>query len=156
MLVDVPLRVKHYSRGSMLCCRHELDCGLQLDEGYYIQNELLARGRCFLDLEHDPPPDLAVEIEVPTPAVDRVAILMALSIPEIWRYDGETLMVLVRDGDGRYAPAETSRALPTMPLDEFRRRMQTWKLTDQTTWLNDWRAWLGSKHHTYCEMRKQC
>jgi len=95
--------------GSMLCCRQDLDCGLQLDEGYYIQNELLARGRNFLDLEHDPPPDLALEIEAPKPAVDRVTILMALGIPEIWRYDGETIR------PGRNEPGASDDAFGRIP-----------------------------------------
>jgi Uma2 family endonuclease len=127
--------------GSFTCRRQDLDCGLEPDESYYIQNELLARGR-DLDLKRDPPPDLAIEIGSPHSIVDRVGILEALGVPEIWRYGGNTLTVRVRGCDGRRASTETSRALPTLPLEEVRRRMQTWKMTDQTTWLRDWQAWL--------------
>jgi len=128
--------------GNWTCQREDLDRGLEPDECYYVQNESLVRGREDVDLERDPPPDLAIEIEVSRSALNRVSIYEALGVPEIWRYDGETLTVLVRGDDGRYTATETSRALPSLPLAEVRRRMQAWDATDQGAWLRDWQAWV--------------
>lgn len=135
-------RIPISSFGPWTCQRQELDSGLEPDWCYYIQNESKVRGRMNLDLETDPPPDLIVEVEVSRTVINRLGILLALGVPEVWRYDGEHLTVLLLGPGGQYAPAATSRALPMLPLDEFARRLAAWGTTDETTWLNDWQAWV--------------
>ena len=44
-----------------------------------------------IDLEVDPPPDLAIEIEITRSALDRIGIYGALRVPELWRFNGRTL-----------------------------------------------------------------
>lgn len=128
--------------GPLTCRREELDRGLEPDWCYYIQNEPLIRGRVDLDIDVDPPPDLVVEVEATRTVIDRLGILAALGVPEVWRYDGNQLTVLHLGSDGQFFPATVSRALPTLPLDEFVRRLAAWGTTDETTWLNDWQAWV--------------
>jgi Uma2 family endonuclease len=81
------------STGSMTCRREDLLRALEPDESYWIANEATMRGRDEYDLEVDPPPDLAVEIEVSRSTLDRMAIYAALRVPEVWCSDGETLRV---------------------------------------------------------------
>jgi Uma2 family endonuclease len=130
------------SFGPWTCRREELNRGLEPDWCYYVQNEPRVRGRAELDLEIDPPPDLVVEVEVTRSVINRLGIYAALGVPEVWRYDGDQLTVLLLGPDGQYEPASASRALPTLPLDEFVRRLAAWGMTDETTWLNDWQAWV--------------
>ncbi len=122
--------------------REDLDRGLEPDLCYYVQHEAQVRGRNDLNLDRDPPPDLAIEVESSRTVLNRIGIYEALGVPEIWRFDGEALTVLVRGPDGRYAPAPASRALPTLTLDEVRRRMQNLGATDQGSWMRDWQAWV--------------
>ena len=56
--------------------------------------------------------------------------------------DGTAFTVLVRGGDGQYAEAAASHALPTMPLDELARRLRSRNVGDQMTWLREWQEWL--------------
>ncbi len=128
--------------GQWTCRREDLDRGLDPDECYYVQNEAAVRGRTDLDLSTDPPPDLAIEVEVSRTVVDRLAVYAALGIPEVWRFDGAALTVLLLGPDGEYAPAAASRAFPTLPLAEVVRRLAAWGATDQATWLRDWQAWV--------------
>ncbi|MGH7214570.1 MAG: Uma2 family endonuclease, partial [Tepidisphaeraceae bacterium] len=44
--------------------RRELDEGVQADASFYIANEATMRGSKQIDLDTDPPPDLAIEVEV--------------------------------------------------------------------------------------------
>jgi Uma2 family endonuclease len=129
-------------RGPWTCRREELDRGLEPDWCYYVQNESRVRGRAELDLESDPPPDFVVEVEVTRSVINRLGIYAALGVPEVWRYDGDQLTVLLLGTNGQYAAATASSALPTLPLDEFARRLAAWGTTDETTWLNDWQAWV--------------
>jgi Uma2 family endonuclease len=122
--------------------REDLDRGLDPDECYYFRNEPLVRGRTDLDLTADPPPDLAIEVEVTRKVVDRLAIYAELGVPEVWRYDGSALTVLLLGPDGEYKPATASWAIPSLPLAELTRRLAAWSTTDQATWLRDWQAWV--------------
>jgi Uma2 family endonuclease len=122
--------------------REDLNRGLDPDECYYVGHEPLVRGRTDLDLRADPPPDLAIEVEVTRTVVDRLGIYAALGVPEVWRYDGAALTVLLLGPEGEYAPAAASRAFPVLPLDELNRRLTNWGATDQATWLRDWQAWV--------------
>ena len=65
-----------------------------------------------IDLDVDPPPDLAVEVEISRSALDRMGIYAALGVPEVWRFDGEALRVEQLQADGTYAAATEQPELP--------------------------------------------
>jgi hypothetical protein len=58
------------------------------------------------------PPDLAIEVDITSSSLDRMAIYASLGIPEVWRCDGETLTIHLLQANQKYAPTERSRALP--------------------------------------------
>ena len=64
--------------GNWTVQREDLDRGIEPDLCYYIQNESAVRGRSELDLEHDPPPDLAIEVEVSRTVMNRIGIYEAM------------------------------------------------------------------------------
>ncbi len=45
--------------------------GKEPDSCYYIQNEALVRGRTELDFAQDPPPDLALEIDITSSSLNQ-------------------------------------------------------------------------------------
>ncbi len=79
------------SCGDMTVDREDLVRGLEGDETFYITNEPRVRGKEQLDFQIDPPPDLAIEIDITSSSRRRMAIFTALRVPEIWRYDGQML-----------------------------------------------------------------
>ncbi len=91
--------------------------GLEADESYYTLNAELVECR-DVDLEVDPPPDLTIEVEISQSVLDRIAIYAALGVPEIWRYDGETLHVECLSEDGKYLTVPTSPSFPFLPMEE--------------------------------------
>lgn len=96
--------------GSTTWKRQDLARGLEADECYYIQRAETMRGKVDIDLTRDPPPDLALEIEVTHLALDKPAVYAALGVPELWRYDGQRLEVLHLQPNGTYAPRQSSLA----------------------------------------------
>src|SRR5687768_3630827 len=86
--------------------------GLEVDEAFYIANAERMAGRDNLDLRVDPPPDLAIEIDVTHGSLDRLAIYAALGVLEVWRLAGGILTFHVLGDDGRYHAAERSRSFP--------------------------------------------
>jgi Uma2 family endonuclease len=116
--------------------------GAEPDESYYIQNEALVRGRVDIDLERDPPPDLVIEIDLFRSALDKLGIYAALGVPEVWCWDRGTLRVFWLGPDGRYAERDECRALPRLPLADFRRFLADWNTKSTTRLANEFRAWV--------------
>jgi Uma2 family endonuclease len=89
--------------------------GLEPDQCFYIQNEVAIRGKIRIDLSVDPPPDLAIEIDVTSrthPRIDE-----ALGVPELWQFDQGKLQINVSQG-GSYALVAESPNFPGLPLCE--------------------------------------
>ena len=107
------------SCGDMTCDRESLERGIEPDECFYIENEPVVRGRDALDFSVDPPPDLAVEIDISRDSRRRLSIYAALGVPEVWRYDGDSLTVYVRQPSGEYEAAPVSPHFPSIPPAEI-------------------------------------
>ena len=116
--------------------------GLEADESYYIANESRVRGRDEIDLRIDPPPDLAVEVDISSSSLDQLGIYATLGVPEVWIYDGASLKVFQLQSDGTYAQQTVSPAFPFLPLDEVERFLARRDETDETSWVRSFRAWV--------------
>lgn len=104
--------------GSTTWRREAIDGGLEADESYYVQNYARVRGR-QVDLAIDPPPDLAVEIDLSPPEVEKASVYARLGVPEIWRWRDGRLAVFARQPDDTYAERQQSIALPAFPIAEL-------------------------------------
>lgn len=107
--------IDYEAAGSTTWRRAAVEGGLEADESYYIQNVNVVAGR-DVDLTVDPPPDLAVEIDLSPPEVEKASVYARLGVPEIWRWRNRQLVVLIRRADGTYAEGAQSAALPGFPL----------------------------------------
>jgi len=86
------------------------------DQCFYITHETAIRKKERIDLAVDPPPDLAIEIDIT--ARSRFDNYEKLGVPEVWRYDGKNLEINVLQ-EGCYIVAESSRLFPHLPLREI-------------------------------------
>ena len=102
--------------GQMTIKRADLDRGFEPDECYYIQHAEQVREIRNLDFDRDPPPDLAIEIEISRSLADRLDVYAAVGVPEVWRFDGETLKVLHLQTDGTYRENAASLAFPKLDM----------------------------------------
>jgi len=104
----------------------DLSRGLEPDQCFWIARQAAVRGKDEIDLSVDPPPDLALEIEVSRPALAKLPIYRALGVPEVWRWREDQTEILVLTGDEYVVQAE-SVALAGFPLrlaDEFLRQRE--------------------------------
>jgi Uma2 family endonuclease len=122
--------------------RRTRDRGLEADDSYYIANAHLVPNEDRIDLEVVPPPDLAIEVEITNSILNRLDVYAGLGVPEIWRFDGVRLTVLVLGPDGNYASSETSLSLPFLPMDEVVRFLGEYVPGDDTQWARRFRAWV--------------
>ena len=103
--------------GSVTLARDDLDRGIEADACYFFGSHIRLRSRDTIDLAVDPPPELAVEVDMSRSSLDKLAIYAALGVAELWRTDGTTVEIL-RLGPGGYRPAADSGLLPGFPLTE--------------------------------------
>jgi len=130
------------SFGSTTWRRPELSKGLEADECYYILDELKARGRSDIDLNVDPPPDFALEIDITHHPMDRMQIFAAIGVREVWRFDGERFRFLKLNAHGTYDDILRSEALPFMTPDDLHRFFQKFDGRDENSVLREFQAWL--------------
>jgi len=75
--LNIPIR-----SGGSTTFRRQLKClGLEPDECYWVQHEPQVRDRKDLDLDVDPPPDVAIEVENTRSAVNKLAVYAGLGFP---------------------------------------------------------------------------
>jgi Uma2 family endonuclease len=130
------------SYGSMTCRREDLERGLEPDECYWIAHEALVRGRDEIDFDEDPPPDLALEVEISRSALNRMGIYARLGVPEVWRWDGQTLRICVLGPDGNYTERDRSVAFPFLPMAELVRFLTGGAGLSETKRVRSFRIWV--------------
>jgi Uma2 family endonuclease len=133
--------VEMASFGSTTWSREDLRKGLESDECYYVQNELAVRGKVTIDLKADPPPDLAIEVDITSSSGNRMNIYAALGVPEVWRFDGESLQIY-RLQQGSYEAQERSGVLPALRAEDVQRFLQTSLESGETRWVKRFRQWV--------------
>jgi len=138
------LGIKIQSVRSTTLNREDLRRGVEADECYYVANESAVRHRDDIDLARDPPPDLAVEIEVSRRVLGRLPIYAAIGVPEVWRYDGKTLRVSQLGDDGEYHESEQSVVFPALPVAEVARFLAQYATSDETELVRAFRGWVRS------------
>jgi Uma2 family endonuclease len=138
--LDIELR----SAGSTTLKRKIIKKGIEPDTCYYIQNEPAIRGKETLNLETDPPPDLAIEIDITSSSVNKLNIYAALGVFELWRYDGEVLQ-FYQLLEGNYIEINFSVAFPVISVSDMTRFIQQSKNMGEIALLKSFRAWVRGK-----------
>lgn len=87
--------------------------GLEPDNCYWIASARQLAGKTHLDLRVDPPPDLAIEVDITRSSLDRMSIYAALGVPEVWRVASEGLTFNILES-GVYQVRPRSLSFPQL------------------------------------------
>ncbi|WP_071191949.1 Uma2 family endonuclease [Trichormus sp. NMC-1] len=109
------LDIEFVSLGSTTFKNQFMEKGIEPDQCFYIKNEALIRGKKRLDLTIDPPPDLALEIDITSRTHPN--IYQALNVPELWRFENGKLQINILE-NGNYIESQSSLNFPNLPLIE--------------------------------------
>lgn len=121
--------------------RHpDVQRGLEADDCFYLDNLPRVLGKREIDLSIDPPPDLAVEVEISPAAVDRMEIYAALRVPQVWRFTDTLRIFCLRDG--KYGEVPESPNFPGVPPAILVSFLQQGLTTDETSLTEAFRAWV--------------
>jgi Uma2 family endonuclease len=103
--------------GSTTWTRRDIDRGLEADDCFYILNYAKVRNKP-VDLAVDPPPDLAIEIDLTSSSIDKLGIYARLQVPEVWRVRSNLqIEFLSLDSDAKYAGTSESKVLPQLSAE---------------------------------------
>jgi Uma2 family endonuclease len=135
------LNIDIESASSTTFKREDLERGFEADECYYIQHAAEIRAKDDIDMTVDPPPDLIIEVDISRSSLNKFGIYRALAVPEVWRYDGESLrLYALHDHD--YIEVRQSRALPQLPIDKLADLLSQRSSFGETQLIRQFRTWL--------------
>ena len=110
------LEIDFESFGSTTLKNQQMLQAVEPDASFYIQNQAAVIGKNRIDLTVDPPPDLAIEIDITSRT--QFNNYEILGVPEFWRYTqkGLEISLLIQ---GKYVKSDKSPNFPNIPVVEL-------------------------------------
>ena len=90
--------------------------GIEPDQCFYIQNYGVMVGKRRVDLTIDPPPDLAIEVDVTSKT--GLDAYQASGVPELWRFENGHLKITVLQ-NGQYQEVDSSPSFPGFSIADL-------------------------------------
>lgn len=150
-VIQLRLRIDILGFGSATMRKRKRKKGNEPDACFYVQTASVIGNRIQLDFETDPPPDIAVEIDVHHDSRSKFPIYAALGVPEIWRYDGKAMTIYLlakaaADIDASlYFEQETSAALPILSAQILTETIERMRRDGELNALLAFDEWLQSR-----------
>jgi Uma2 family endonuclease len=146
-IVAGELEIRRQPMGSTTWRRKDLERGIESDLCYFFDpvKMRIAAAADSDDVDDYPNPDLAVEVDISRPKLDRPEIYAALKVPELWRARDGSVSIEHLGPDGIYVPAVRSRYLPVSPEDVTR-----WVFTEDKSDVVVWEKRLRTRAQTAC------
>jgi Uma2 family endonuclease len=116
-------------------------CGLEADDCFYIGEFAGVTESNRLDLRHDPPPHLAIEIDVSRNPLAKLPVYAELKVREIWLYDGEQVHFYL-PGRTRYKQIRMSKLFPFVSPDILPAFMEQGRTKGVNAMRRSFRRWV--------------
>jgi Uma2 family endonuclease len=136
MIVAGELKIERQPMGSTTWKRKKQKRAIESDVCYYFDPAKLTAAAAAAhsdDVDLYPNPDLAAEVDISPPKIDRPGIYAALQVPEFWRVRNRAVSIEQLGPDGTYAPVPHSRFLPVRAEDVTR-----WVFSEDSSSLVAW------------------
>jgi Uma2 family endonuclease len=138
------LDLKYISFGSSTLKREQTSQGAEPDDCFYITNADKVIGKVEINLSVDPPPDLAIEIDLSNRSKTKFPIYANIGVPEIWRYkDGRAQFYRLTEGS--YQETTQSGLFPFITSDVLSKFLNQEYIQDFNTVKREFRKWI-QKH----------
>lgn len=140
------LNIDVESSGSTTWKRRKDQKAIEPDLCFHIGSAERVIGKDELDLDVDPPPDLAVEIDVTNESLTKFPIYATLGVPEIWRYVSKRKAVLMYElREGQYVEIPASRSFPLLTPHVVADSLEQSRTKGRTRALALFRRWLQTR-----------
>ncbi|MEB3885396.1 Uma2 family endonuclease [Lyngbya sp. CCY1209] len=134
------LNIDFEPMGSTTLKNERMMQAVEPDACFYIQNYRQVVGKDKLDLAIDPPPDLAIEIDITSRT--QLDNYQRLGVPELWRYSRQGLRIYILQ-DGEYVESKNSFIFPDLPVvDWCDRAVKQCKIEGYSRTIRDVKVWI--------------
>lgn len=132
--------------GSTTLKNERMRQAVEPDTSFYIQNQAAVIGKNRIDLNIDPPPDLAIEIDITyRTRFDNYEIL---GVPELWRYQQQGLEIFLLQ-EGKYIKSQSSPNFANIPIIELVNEYVRQCLTiGRSQAMRNFRSWVRDNLYT--------
>ena len=129
------------SLGSTTLKNERMSQAVEPDTCFYIQNQAAVIGKNRLDMSVDPPPDLAIEIDLTSRT--QLHNYQILGVPELWRYARRGLQINVLQAE-QYIESDVSPTFPNIPIVELvNQYTQQSQVAGRTRAFQAFKNWVG-------------
>jgi Uma2 family endonuclease len=122
--------------------RPDLQSGFEADESYYFGDVQDLLGKAEIDLAADRPPDLIIEVDISRSSMEKFTLYGGIGVPEVWRFEGQTLHIYVRRQADQYEETTQSSALPLLTLQPLAGFLEMRGSCGETQIVRSFRTWV--------------
>lgn len=140
-LLSDELEIDLQSLGSTTFTEEWLTKGAEPDTCFYVANAAAVIGKHRIDLNVDPPPDIAVEVDIANPSIKKLSIYEAMKVPEVWLYNEKILRIFLLNKGG-YTLSTHSASFPILSSEALTKTLEDSKTLGQSATLRIFRKWL--------------
>ncbi len=131
--------------GSTTWKKKEEERGTEPDTCFYVANARRIIGN-IIDLNVDPLPDIAVEVDTTSETLDKLSVYSTLGVPEIWRYDTRRRRARIYElREGAYVEIPSSRFFPILTGAALVEFIEQSKTQGHKAALAAFRQWIRTK-----------
>ena len=105
--------LRDYVRTTPVTLQIPEQAGIEPDHCFWLNNWAAVSGKNRIDLATDPPPDIAVEVDVTN--FTNIADYERFEVPEVWLIRGDVLAIFMLTPGG-YTPADASQFFPDIAI----------------------------------------
>ena len=110
------LEIDYVSYGSTTFKNEAMSKAVEPDDCFYIKCADQMASKSRIDLSIDPPPDLAIEVDVTSKT--QLEAYQGLGVAELWRFDSEELRIDLLQA-GAFVEVQESSFFPGWPIKEM-------------------------------------
>lgn len=143
LVIAEELDIDYLSRGSTTLRKKKKAKGTDPDDCYYFKDYKRIAGKKRLDLTIDPPPDLAIEIDITSGSIPKFPIYAAIGVPELWRHDGKQVQ-FYRLEDEDYYEIDASDLFPFLTPEVVLEFLEEGEAEGTIAMVKKFRRWVKS------------
>jgi Uma2 family endonuclease len=133
--------LNYLSYGSTTLRKKKKAKGTEADDCYYFKDFKKISGKKTLDLSVDPPPDLALEVDITHGSINKFPIYASLGVPELRRHDGERMRFYRLVGED-YVEISHSDLFPFLTPDVVLTFLQRGEVEGTVVMVKEFRDWV--------------
>jgi hypothetical protein len=123
---------------------------IEVDDCFYLQDVEAVTGKDRLNLSSDPPPDLAIKVDLTLESARKLSLYAALGVTEVWQYSDNGIVFWHLDESRTYRAAPNSLVVPFLTSEKIAEFISGAESSRSYEARRDFRVWVRSNQPKSC------